>query len=176
MNMSRNFCSLALLSALIGLSLGTRIGSSDLDSTQTERIISKNWWICNPVSKAAFAAAFVVAYKAPTTYPRCRSMTRAEWKLVGCDNPSHHRSVKICAPAVWGRVLGRIVGADAMALKNKILFRHGITRRWLFTTPRGRALVRHELAHIVQQSSVRVQIWISLYLRLLFSWKKLLEK
>lgn len=113
--------------------------------------------VCNPASKAGFATAFAAAVAAPA--PHCRSMTASEWRRVGCNSPSRHRRTRICAPAVWGGVLGKIIKANAMALKTKVIFRKGITRSWLFNTSRGRALVRHELTHIRQQDGVGSYKW-----------------
>lgn len=105
---------------------------------------------CNAVSKAAFAAAFSTAVAAPAV--GCQTMTADQWNSVGCDNPSTDRFTKICAPARWSSVLRLF--ATAMALKTKILVRSPNTMTSLFGTPNGRALIRHELTHIRQQSSL----------------------
>lgn len=147
------YCSLAFLSVLIACCIAARIDTSKTSYKHTERILG-GFLQCNSASKAAFATAFKVAAAVRAPYPRCKSMTWSEWKLVGCGFAHQLRYTKICAPAKWGRVLRRVIKADAMALKTKILFRHGISRKWLFNTSRGRALVRHELQHIRQQSSL----------------------
>lgn len=112
---------------------------------------------CNPVTKSAFATAFSAAVTVPAR--NCPRITEAEWKKVGCSNPASHRRTRICAPAVWGGVLGKVIKASAMSLKSKVLFKRGISRWWLFNTREGRKLVRHELAHIRQQAGVSAWRW-----------------
>eukprot|EP00173_Palmaria_palmata_P004914 Plantae.Rhodophyta-Palmaria_palmata.ctg7707.p1 GENE.Plantae.Rhodophyta-Palmaria_palmata.ctg7707~~Plantae.Rhodophyta-Palmaria_palmata.ctg7707.p1 ORF type:complete len:211 (+),score=23.21 Plantae.Rhodophyta-Palmaria_palmata.ctg7707:38-670(+) len=114
--------------------------------------------VCNKATKAAFGTAFAAAVAVPAKF-NCRSMTAAEWAKVGCSSPASHRKTLICAPAVWGGVLGKVIKADAMALKTKILFRNGISRHSLFYTSKGRALMRHELTHIRQQAGVSSYKW-----------------
>lgn len=118
--------------------------------------------VCNAASKAAFGNAFAAAVKASAW--GCQSMTPAEWQKVGCSSPARHRSTKLCVPANWGGVLKNIIKADAMALKTKVLFKKGMTRFDLFNTSKGRALLRHELAHIRQQDGVSAYRWGYRYL------------
>ena len=114
---------------------------------------------CNPVSKGAFATAFAAAVAAPVIKSRCQPMSISEWQRVKCEFPPSFRHTRVCAPAVWGGVLGKIINARGMALKTKILIRNGITRAYLFNTSDGRKLLRHELQHIRQQSGVPALKW-----------------
>ncbi len=114
--------------------------------------VVKHYAICNRATKSAFASAFVTAVSAPVIKKRCQPMSASEWRRVGCGFPPAFRHTRVCAPAVWGGILGKVFKARAMALKTKILFRNGITRAYLFNTSEGRALMRHELQHIRQQS------------------------
>eukprot|EP00188_Purpureofilum_apyrenoidigerum_P002047 Plantae.Rhodophyta-Purpureofilum_apyrenoidigerum.ctg2219.p1 GENE.Plantae.Rhodophyta-Purpureofilum_apyrenoidigerum.ctg2219~~Plantae.Rhodophyta-Purpureofilum_apyrenoidigerum.ctg2219.p1 ORF type:complete len:215 (-),score=22.36 Plantae.Rhodophyta-Purpureofilum_apyrenoidigerum.ctg2219:724-1368(-) len=112
--------------------------------------LSERIFKCNAASKGAFATAFAAAVSAPAV--GCFTMSTTEWESVGCDNPSSHRYTKICAPAKWTPVLKLF--ATAMALKKKILVKSPYNRSSLFGTATGRALMRHELTHIRQQSGI----------------------
>lgn len=111
--------------------------------------------VCSAIPKAGFASAFSIAVAAPAV--GCKTLTRSQWKRVGCDSPASHRSTKICAPAKWTRLLKLF--ATAMALKKKILVKSPWTISKLINTSSGRKLLRHELAHIRQQSGVGAYKW-----------------
>lgn len=106
--------------------------------------------ICSPGVKGNLALAFSVAVNSPAI--GCKRMSNSEWQKVGCNNPKRDRETLICAPAKWSNALKLF--ADAVALKTKILFREPYNNKKLFTTSRGRALVRHELTHIRQQAKM----------------------